>query len=98
MLRAADAHDLLHEAVEEDRVTRLVHLLGRQEVLLLLERSGVDVRGEPVGDGVLAPEEERVVPDRGLALEVREVGLPLLARRVVKSISMARQLPRSHRA
>jgi hypothetical protein len=58
-------------------MTSLVHLLGREEVLLLLERRGVDVGREPVGDGVFAPEEEGVVPERGVALEVREDLLPL---------------------
>ncbi len=74
---AADAGDLVHEAAEEDRVARLVHLLGGEEVLLLLERRGVDVGREAVGHRVLAPEEERVVPEGGLALEVREDLLPL---------------------
>ena len=75
---AADAHDLLHEALEEDRVAGLVHLLRGEEVLLLLERRGVDVGREAVGHGVLAPEEERVVPEGGGALEVGELALPLL--------------------
>ena len=74
----ADAADLLHEALEEDRVPGLVDLLGGQEVLLLLKRRGVDVGREVVGDGVLAPEEEGVVPDRGRALELGEALLPLL--------------------
>ena len=47
--RARDAavaalDDLVHEAVEEDRVARLVDLLGGEEVLLLLARGGVDER------------------------------------------------------
>ena len=62
--------DLVHEAVEEDGVARLVDLLGGEEVLLLLARGGVDERREVVGDGVLAVEEHRVVPQRGLALEL----------------------------
>ena len=74
---AADAGDLVHEAAEEDRVARLVDLLGGEEVLLLLERRGVDVGRQAVGDRVLAPEEEGVVPEGGLALEVREHLLPL---------------------
>ena len=66
----ADAADLLHEALEEDRVAGLVDLLGGQEVLLLLQRGSVDVGGEVVGDRVLAPEEQAVVPHRRLALEL----------------------------
>ena len=54
-------------------MARLVHLLGGEEVLLLLARRGVDVGREPVGHGVLAPEEQRVVPERRLALEVGEL-------------------------
>ena len=89
--------DLVHEAVEEDRVARLVDLLGGEEVLLLLARGGVDERREVVGDGVLAVEEHRVVPQRGPALELGEALVPL--RPVgAKSISVARQLPRSQRA
>jgi hypothetical protein len=42
-------HDLAHEAAEEHGVTRLVHLLRGQEVLLLLARRGVDVRRQVVG-------------------------------------------------
>ena len=60
--------DLVHEALEEDRVARLVDLLGGEEVLLLLPRGGVDERREVVGDRVLAVEEHRVVPQRGAAL------------------------------
>ena len=52
--------DLVHEALEEDRVARLVDLLGAEEVLLLLARGGVDERREVVGDRVLAVEEHRV--------------------------------------
>ena len=74
---AGDADDLGHEAAEEDGVARLVDLLGGEEVLLLLARRGVDVGREAVGDGVLAPEEEGVVPEGGLALEVRELLAPL---------------------
>ena len=73
----ADAADLLHEALEEDRVAGLVDLLGGEEVLLLLQRRGVDVGGEVVGDRVLAPEEQAVVPQRRLALELGEVLAPL---------------------
>ena len=67
----------MHEALEEDGVARLVDLLGGEEVLLLLARRGVDERREVVGDGVLAPEEQRVVPQRGLALVRAEDLLPL---------------------
>ncbi len=84
----ADPADLLHEALEEDRVARLVDLLGRQEVLLLLARGGVDVGGEVVGDGVLAPEEQAVVPYGGLSLEVREVLAPLA--RVLGEVELGR--------
>ena len=73
----ADAGDLVHEALEEDRVARLVDLLGGEEVLLLLARGGVDERRQVVRDRVLAPEEQRVVPQRGAALEVGEALLPL---------------------
>ena len=73
----ADADDLAHEAVEEDRVARLVGLLGGQEVRLLLARSGVDVRREVVGDGVLAVEEERVEPPRRAALLLGELLVPV---------------------
>jgi hypothetical protein len=55
--RVAGADHLLEEAVEEDRVARLVDLLGSEEVLLLLLGGRVDVGGEPVGDRVLAVEE-----------------------------------------
>ena len=74
---AADARHLVHEAREEDGVARLVDLLGGEEVLLLLARRGVDVGREAVGHGVLAPEEQRVVPQRRLALEIAELLLPL---------------------
>jgi hypothetical protein len=67
----------MHEAREEDRVARLVHLLGGEEVLLFLARRRLDVGRQPVGHRVLAPEEERVVPERGLALELRELVAPL---------------------
>ena len=73
----ADADDLLHEALEEDRVARLVHLLGGEEVLLLLARGGVDERGEVVGHRVLADEEHRVVPERGAPLVLCERLVPL---------------------
>src|SRR5580698_7452724 len=59
-------------------MARLVHLLCREEVLLLLARRRVDVGREVVGDGVLAPEEQGVIPERGLALELGEALLPLL--------------------
>jgi hypothetical protein len=58
-------------------VAGLVDLLGGQEVLLLLARGRVDVRREVVGDRVLAPEEQAVVPDRGGPLELAEVLAPL---------------------
>src|ERR687896_959848 len=74
---AADARHLVHEAAEEHGVARLVHLLRGQEVLLLLERRRVDAGREAVGHGVLTPEEERVVPQGGLALEISELLAPL---------------------
>ena len=81
--RAIDAvaapDDLVHEALEEDRVARLVDLLGAQEVLLLLARGGVDERREVVGDRVLAVEEHRVLPQRGAALVLRHHLVPLAA-------------------
>ena len=73
----ADADDLVHPAMEEDRVARLVDLLRGEEVLLLLQRRGVDVRREVVGDGVLAVEEQRVEPQRAAALLVGEVLVPV---------------------
>ena len=69
--------DLVHEALEEDRVARLVDLLGGQEVLLLLARRGVDERRQVVGDRVLAVEEHRVVPQRGAALVLGQHLMPL---------------------
>ena len=96
--RAVAALDhLVHEAVEEHRVARLVDLLGGEEVLLLLARRGVDERRQVVGHRVLAVEEHRVVPQRGAALEVGEPLAPLRRGRREKSISVARQLPRSQR-
>ena len=73
----AEPADLVHEALEEDRVTRLVDLLRREEVLLLLARGGVDERGQVVGDGVLAVEEHRVVPQRGAPLVLGHHLVPL---------------------
>ena len=73
----AEPGDLVHEALEEDGVARLVDLLRGEEILLLLTGSGVDERREVVRDGVLAPEEEGVVPQRGLALVGAEDLLPL---------------------
>ena len=75
----ADADDLLHEALEEDRVAGLVDLLGGEEVLLLLARRGVDERREVVGHRVLADEEHRVVPQRGAALVLGHHLVPLAA-------------------
>ena len=75
----AAADDLVHEAVEEDRVAGLVDLLGGEEVLLLLARGGVDERREVVGDRVLAVEEHRVVPQRGAALVRGHHLVPLAA-------------------
>ena len=96
--RAVAALDhLVHEALEEHRVARLVDLLGGEEVLLLLARRGVDERREVVGHRVLAVEEHRVVPQRGAALELGEPSCHW-RRSSVKSISVARQLPRSQRA
>ena len=69
--------DLVHEALEEHRVARLVDLLRGEEVLLLLARGGVDERREVVGDRVLADEEHRVVPQRGAALVVGHHLVPL---------------------
>jgi hypothetical protein len=73
----ADADDLVHEAVKEDGVARLVDLLRRQEVLLLLQRGGVDVGRQVVGDGVLAVEEQRVEPQRAAPLLGRELLVPV---------------------
>ncbi len=73
----AAADDLAHEAAEEHRVASLVDLLGGEEVLLLLERRGVDVGRQVVGDRVLAVEEQRVVPQGGLALELAPLLVPL---------------------
>jgi hypothetical protein len=67
----------VHEALEEDRVARLVDLLGGQEVLLLLQRGGVDVGREVVGDRVLAVEEERVEPQRPAPLLLAEALVPV---------------------
>ena len=75
----AHPDDLVQEAMKEHRVARLVDLLGREEVLLLLERRGVDVRRQVVGDRVLAVEEQRVQPQRRGALLRRELVLPVLA-------------------
>ena len=61
------------------------------------QRRGVDVGGEVVRDGVLAPEEQAVVPQRRLALELGEVLAPLA--RVLGEVELGRaQLPRSQRA
>src|SRR5439155_11945778 len=73
----SDPAYLAHETREEHGVTCLVDLLRDEEVLLLLEWRGLDVRGQSVGNGVLAPEEEGVVPERRLALELAELLLPL---------------------
>jgi hypothetical protein len=73
----ADPAHLLHEALEEDSVAGLVDLLGGEEILLLHQWRRVDVGGEVVRYGVLAPEEQAVVPQRGLALELGEVLAPL---------------------
>src|SRR5581483_11918953 len=75
---AVHARDLLEEAVEEDGVARLVHLLGGEEILLLLARGRLDVGREVVGDRVLAVEEHRVGPERRAPLDVGE-RLPALA-------------------
>jgi hypothetical protein len=56
--------------MEEDRVPRLVDLLGGEEVLLLLLRCRVDVGREVVGDRVLSVEEHRVDPERRAALDL----------------------------
>ena len=91
------ADDLAHEAREQHRVARLVDLLGREEVLLLLARRGVDVGREVVGDRVLAVEEHRVGPQRAAALDLGEVSCHC-SRSIEKSISVALQLPCSQRA
>jgi hypothetical protein len=70
--RVAGADHLLEEAVEKDRMARLVHLLGGEEVLLFFRRGGVDVGGEVVGDRVLAVEEHRVDPEAGALLHLVE--------------------------
>ena len=88
----ADAGDFAHEPVEEDRVAGLVDLLGREEVLLLLQRRGVDVRRQVVGDRILAVEEQRVEPQR--ARRCSGVSRSFQSTRSCeKSISVARQLP-----
>ena len=68
----AGADHLAEEAREEDRMARLVDLLRGEEVLLLLERRGVDVGREVVGDRVLAVEEHRVGPQRAAALDLAQ--------------------------
>ena len=73
----AKAYDLIHEAVEENAVARLVNLLRRDEVLLLLKRGGVDVGREAVGDSVLTVEEERKEPHRRAALSVGHLLFPV---------------------
>src|SRR5215204_845800 len=73
--------------MEEDRMASLVHLLSGEEVLLLLLGRRVDVGGEVVGDGVLAVEEHRVRPQRGLALDVAE-RLPALA--ILRKVEVVR--------
>jgi hypothetical protein len=73
----AGADHLVHEAVEEDRVARLVDLLRGEEVRLLLERRRVDVRREVVGDRVLAVEEQRVQPQRAAPLLGRQLLVPV---------------------
>src|SRR5205807_983579 len=83
-----DAADLAHEPLEEHRVADLVDLLGGQEVLLLLQRRRVDVGREVVGHRVLAPEEQGVVEQRGLALELAEVLAPLA--RVLGEVELGR--------
>ncbi len=59
-----------------------------EEVLLLLQRRRVDVGGEVVRDRVLAPEEQRVVPQRRRALELGEVLAPLA--RVLGEVELGR--------
>jgi hypothetical protein len=75
----ADPTRLVHEAIEENGVARLVDLLGREKVLLLLRRRRVDVGREAVGHRILSPEEEGIVPERRPTLEVGELLLPLAA-------------------
>jgi hypothetical protein len=84
--RIAGADHLPEEAVKEHRVARLVDLLRGQEVLLLGGRRRVDVRGEVVGDRVLAVEEHRVDPERGPALDLAER---------VPSVAVAAQVDRA---
>jgi hypothetical protein len=84
----AALHDLAHEAREEDRVSCLVDLLRGQEVLLLLLRRGVDVGREVVGDGVFAVEEQGVVPERGPALKIGPLVVPLVA--VLREVDLGR--------
>jgi len=73
--------------VEEHGVSRFVDLLGREEVLLLLGRGGVDVGGERLGDAVLAVEEHREDPHRRLALDVGE-RVPALA--ILREVDLGR--------
>ena len=87
-----------HEALEEDRVARLVDLLGGEEVLLLLARGGVDERREVVGRP--RPRRGRTSRSSTARRGARARSRPRAtgARSSVKSISIARQLPRSQRA
>src|SRR5919201_5657962 len=60
-------------------MARLVHLLGGEEVLLFLARRGLNERRQVVRNRVLPVQEHRVVPERGAALEVAELLVPLPA-------------------
>jgi hypothetical protein len=84
----AGADHLVQEALEEDRVARLVDLLGGQEILLLLERRRVDVGREVVGHRVLAVEEERVEPQRPAPLLLGEPLAPV--DRVLREVDVRR--------
>jgi hypothetical protein len=84
----AEADHLVHEALEEHAVARLVDLLRGEKVLLLLARRGVDVRAERVCDGVLAVEEQREQPQRAAALLGRHPLVPVDA--VLREVDLGR--------
>src|SRR5205823_1176699 len=64
---AAEAGDLGHEPREEDGVPGLVRLLRGEEVLLLVQRRGIDEGRQRGCHDVLAVEDEGEVPQPRLA-------------------------------
>ena len=105
---AVDAGHLAEPAVEELHVARLVHLLGREEGLLLLVLVGHDEAGELGGHALLADEERAQPPEVLLlvlvaelgplllvALEVDRLRLPLLALPQLVELLRLHQLERS---